>query len=386
MRSKRSVLFVRPDYHCSFFYRDELRKNGWKADIYVPNIYPEYLLYSSSDILRSPKIKNSKNSILRLIDIIMNFFWWHTIFWRYSTHIYYGRPPVLQGIDKFLSLLKIFRKDFVWELSISKLFNINLIYIPSGCRDNDLKKTWSTFDSGNVCNNCGYYNQCDDLINEISFKIIRKYFSFSMGGDSEAKSSSQIECKINKYKSIDLDLWSPNLEIPEEYLLPKTKNLRILHSAFLDKSGRSWKGRNIKGSPYIIEAIKRLKEEGHSVEYFFINNKKSNEMRFYQAQADIVVEQLIYGWWGSTFVEASALGKPVVCYLRPSFKNFFLNNFSEYRNLPILEADTKSIYDVLKRLVVDSDLRTKSGIESRVFAEQHFDSEKNAQSLIKLIS
>ena len=89
---------------------------------------------------------------------------------------------------------------------------------------------------------------------------------------------------------------------------------------------------------------------------------------------------------GSTFVEASALGKPVVCYLRPSFKNFFLNNFSEYRNLPILEADTKSIYDVLKRLVVDSDLRIKSGVESRVFAEQHFDSKKNAQSLIKLIS
>ena len=115
------------------------------------------------------------------------------------------------------------------------------------------------------------------------------------------KAFSQIECKINKYKSIDLDLWSPNLEIPEEYLLPKTKNLRILHSAFLDKSGRSWKGRNIKGSPYIIEAIKRLKEEGHSVEYFFINNKKSNEMRFYQAQADIVVEQLIYGWWGVDF-------------------------------------------------------------------------------------
>ena len=50
MRSKKSVLFVRPDYHCSFLYRDELRKSGWKADVYVPPNYPEKLLYSEKNI------------------------------------------------------------------------------------------------------------------------------------------------------------------------------------------------------------------------------------------------------------------------------------------------------------------------------------------------
>ena len=60
MRARRSVLFVRPDYHCSFFYRDALRKSGWKADIFVPPGYPVSLLYSDSDILSPPQIK-SKN-------------------------------------------------------------------------------------------------------------------------------------------------------------------------------------------------------------------------------------------------------------------------------------------------------------------------------------
>ena len=132
-----------------------------------------------------------------------------------------------------------------------------------------------------------------------------------------------------------------------------------------------------------MEAIERLQNEGHSIEYFFIQDKPSNQMRFYQAQADIVVEQLIVGWWGSTFVETSALGKPVICYLRPSWKEFFFKTFPEYKTLPVIEADTKTVYDSLKKLVVDHDFRRMQGIESRKFAEQHFSVQKNTQSFIK---
>ena len=106
-------------------------------------------------------------------------------------------------------------------------------------------------------------------------------------------------------------------------------------------------------------------------------------MRFYQAQADIVVEQLIYGSWGSTGVETMALGKPVVCYLRPSWKAMFLSSFPEYDDLPIIEADTNTIYDELKKLVVDKDLRQQKGEASRRFAEAHFDPEKNTREFIK---
>ena len=124
-----------------------------------------------------------------------------------------------------------------------------------------------------------------------------------------------------------------------------------------------------------MSAVERLKTEGYPVEYFFVNNKPSNQMRFYQAQADIVVEQLIYGWWGSTFVEASALGKPVVCYLRPSWKEFFFKVFPEYNDLPIVEANVENIYQVLKKLITDEAYRLKKGNDARRFAEQHFDPE-----------
>ena len=186
-----------------------------------------------------------------------------------------------------------------------------------------------------------------------------------------------------KYKSVDLKLWNPNIKVPNEFKLPASNKLRILHS-FCDKN-RDKGGKNIKGSPFIIDAIKRLEKEGYPVEYYYINNVQSKNMKFYQVQADIVVEQLIYGWWGSTGVETMSLGKPVVCYLRPSWKAHFFEQFNEYDKLPIVEANTKSIYDVLKKLVIDKDYRTQKGSESRIFAEKHFDDTKNTKSLAEVL-
>jgi glycosyltransferase involved in cell wall biosynthesis len=106
-------------------------------------------------------------------------------------------------------------------------------------------------------------------------------------------------------------------------------------------------------------------------------------MRFYQAQADIVVEQLRYGWWGSTGVETMALGKPVICYLRPSWKEFFFATFPEYERLPIIEASVDTVYDSLKLLVENEEYRLRLGRESRVFAEKHFNPKANVMSLEK---
>jgi glycosyltransferase involved in cell wall biosynthesis len=188
-----------------------------------------------------------------------------------------------------------------------------------------------------------------------------------------------------KYKSIDLDLWAPEIKIPAEHRLPETKNIRIMHSAALGKGSRDLNNKNIKGSPFIIRAIERLIAEGLPIEYMYVTNKHCSQMRFYQAQADVLVEQLIYGWWGSTFVEASALGKPVVCYLKPLWKTFFFKTFPQYQTLPVIEADIDSIYDALKNLVIDAEYRRQKGVESRQFAEKHFNPEENTKAFIKVL-
>ena len=383
MRNKKSVLFVVPDYHCSFFYREQLIESGWKADIYAPNSYPKNLLYSQESILRSPYIPFNNILIIKYINQLLLVFWWMLKFWRYEFHIYYGEPPAVNVLESKLGLTRLFGKDFVLELWLSKIFGVKLIHLPPGCRNDETKENFSKLDSGNVCNNCGMFDRCDDRQNNLNFSRIRRYFDMAVG--IGAVDSTQFKMTHLKWKSIDLDLWNANSTIPKEHQLPKTKNLKILHSSYLAKSGRDWNGRNIKGSPSILSAIERLKREGHCVEYFHIHNKKSKDMRFYQAQADIIVDQLIYGWWGSTVVEATALGKPVVCYLRPSWKQFFLKVFPEYPSVPIIEATTDTIYEVLKNLVVDAQYRRQKGEDARAFAESHFDPKKNTVDLIKTL-
>lgn len=371
--NKKSILFVIPDYHCSFFYRDELRKRGWKADIYVPTYYPEKLLYSKEDII---KLKNMP----KIFKPFYHFFVLMAWFIRYKYFLLYGNAQILPLLPK--SIESLISKGFRIDLFMAKLFNKKLIYLPSGCIDVDLKENIAKYDSGNICGNCGWGDLvCNDKVNKVKFNIIRKYFDLCIGFPEFI--STQYEQYRIKYKAVDLNLWSLNVDIPKKFLLPKTKNIRIMHSFF--SANRNNNKKNIKGSPFVVSAIEKLKNEGYNVEYFYVTDVETKNMRYYQAQADIIVEQLIYGWWGSTGVETMALGKPVICYLRKDAKENFFKSFPEYDSLPIIEANTENIYEVLKKTVEDKEFRDKKAKQSREFAESFFDIEKNTTELEKVL-
>jgi glycosyltransferase involved in cell wall biosynthesis len=182
-----------------------------------------------------------------------------------------------------------------------------------------------------------------------------------------------------KYKVIDLDRWSPLEQVGNN----SDKRLRILHSHSLGT--RNSNSLNIKGSVEIVEAIRRLANEFPHVELMEVSGVPSEEMVVLQQQADIVVDQLRYGCWGSTGIEALALGKVLVCYVRSSWKDFFLSNFPEHRDIPVVQATTTDIYEVLKSLVLDRDKRNELSTSSREFAAKHYDSVKNTRALIKTL-
>ena len=80
-----------------------------------------------------------------------------------------------------------------------------------------------------------------------------------------------------------------------------------------------------------------------------------------------------------------ALGKPVVCYLREDAKKNFFKTFPEYDSLPIIEANTLNIYEVLKKTVIDKEYRESKAKESREFAESFFDINKNVIEFEKIL-
>lgn len=148
MGRKKSILFLRPDYHCSFFYRDEFRKLGWKADIFLSLGYPENLLYSNEDVLLAPKLTGTRFRPIRWLNHMIMLLWWLTQFWRYEFHLYYGRPPVFNFMEERLGWTRVLGKNFLVELWLAKLFGLKLIFLPTGCHDDENKENFTKLDKG----------------------------------------------------------------------------------------------------------------------------------------------------------------------------------------------------------------------------------------------
>jgi len=103
--------------------------------------------------------------------------------------------------------------------------------------------------------------------------------------------------------------------------------------------------RGIKGTEYILSAVNRLVEEGEPIELLLAENVPAKEMGDYYQKADLVVDQLLIGSYGVVSIEGMLAGKPVVCYLREDLLEYYP------KDIPVVNANPETIYDVLKGLV-----------------------------------
>ncbi len=87
------------------------------------------------------------------------------------------------------------------------------------------------------------------------------------------------------------------------------------------------------------------------------------------AQADIVVDQLKVGWYGGFAVEATSLGKPVLCHIKDDAAGD--NPFGD--ELPIVGAARATSADDLRALLTDPIRRSAAGQSGRQFVERHHD-------------
>jgi hypothetical protein len=71
----------------------------------------------------------------------------------------------------------------------------------------------------------------------------------------------------------------------------------------------------IKGTPFILEAVERLRSRW-PIELLLVRGVQHAEALQMYRRADLVIDQVLAGWYGGFAVEAMALGKPVACYLR----------------------------------------------------------------------
>jgi hypothetical protein len=135
--------------------------------------------------------------------------------------------------------------------------------------------------------------------------------------------------------------------------------------------------KRIKGTEYVLEAISRLEKE-HDLKFVLVHGMPHRRAKEIYQRADIIVDQLLGGTYGIFAVEAMALGKPVLCYIREDLRGTYPEE------LPIVSANPENIYDQLKVLVENGGLRRDLGLRGRDYVERYHDSLKIAKQLIEL--
>lgn len=136
------------------------------------------------------------------------------------------------------------------------------------------------------------------------------------------------------YSHISLEEWSPC------YKQMEPRPLRIGHAP---------SHRGVKGTELILAALDALKIEGFEFEFVLVEGLSNAEAKERYKTVDVLVDQLFAGWYGGLAVEAMALGKPVVVYIRDKDLKFIPSEMAA--DLPFIQATPTSIESALRKVL-----------------------------------
>ena len=135
-----------------------------------------------------------------------------------------------------------------------------------------------------------------------------------------------------------------------------------------------------KGTSYILEAVERLKGEGYNFEFhLFTGNVPTSKLREILTRADIVVDQLFSSVGGTLAVESMAAGCAVLSGNFPKFSHYPPES-------PIIDTHPDNIYQNLKLLLENPELRQELREKGRKYVEKYNDAKKIADDILQLLS
>jgi glycosyltransferase involved in cell wall biosynthesis len=135
--------------------------------------------------------------------------------------------------------------------------------------------------------------------------------------------------------------------------------------------------RRRKGTEHVIAAC-----EGLDVELEIVEGLRHDEARRRYERADIVVDQLNAGWYGILALEAMALGKPVLSYLRPEAVAETERELGV--EVPIVPVTKETLRARIAELASSAEERLRIGALSRAYVERVHDADKGADRLVEI--
>ena len=157
-------------------------------------------------------------------------------------------------------------------------------------------------------------------------------------------------------------------QAPEPTALPERDTFTILHAP---------SDPLIKGTSYIEQAVANLQAQGYPVTLRLLTNVSHEDLQWEIRSADLVVDQVMAGWYGNFAIEGMAANRPVVAYLRDG-----LPEKAGYRP-PIANATPATLEAVLRSLLDNETERSERGLAGRSFVERHHNAKRIAERLLE---
>lgn len=163
--------------------------------------------------------------------------------------------------------------------------------------------------------------------------------------------------------SINTRLWNPASTSSQPPLRP----FRVLHAPNHKK---------IKGSEFFVKAVEELRAEGRNVELVLVQKRPNDEIRALMADVDVVADQLIIGWYAMFAIEAMAMAKPVLCYLREDLKRLYVNaGLVGESEIPLVQCTPTTVKDTLRTLMDDRQALNEAGRRGPEYVRRHHSTE-----------
>ncbi len=360
---QRSVLFVHNNYYHFNHLSEALRKRGWDSatlSLY-PSSSPERQFFHGEDINLHHDDQNEQlrrtREFFRLVPE------------RFGSVHFYGHgqasifPANYESSDA--------PERLPWDFLELRRHNLVIGYMPSGCIDGPRQSSIKAL-TGGVCSRCVWENNprvCSDGRNLAWGEKLDAVCDW-VGLECDWATPERVGPRFVRrpvITALQPEFWGPDLSVPDDMRVSRAEHEVLIYHGVGNYAMRRVGDRDIKGTGALMDAIERLKSEGVPVKLLFATDIPSTQVRFLQTQADIVVDQLNYGRYGANARESMMLGKPVIGSLNPVDAAPLSPN-PVIVEAPIVQATEETIYERLKELVADAQLREELGRASRRFA------------------
>lgn len=360
----RSVLFLHNSYYHFFYLSQALRRRGWDAlsVSLEPKDSANAKFYHGEDLnLHDLDPEIFKAKVTEFVASVPHRF----RMVHFAGDGMMAVHPENQDISP--------RRDRIpWEFLEWKRAGVQIGFTAGGCADGIAQSSFYKW-SHHSCDKCTLkdkYSVCSDMRN-LAWGHKREMFVDLIATETLPALDylSGPKCfREPLTMGMDETIWCPDLIIPEKYRgLRHEKEIVVYHGVGNYYDPHYSGNRDYKGTQAIKEAVDRLAAEGLPIRLLFVHDVPSSEIRFIQAQADIVVDQLNFGRYGANARECMMLGKPVVGHVNPHEPE----GVSPLRSLaecPIARATEQTVYDVLKELAYSPDRRRALGQACREYA------------------